>query len=178
MYIARNRKPQRLKNRDYSKNGYYFVTFCTRFFIRWFGQIEDDEMVLNQYGKIVEKQIKWMEINFQYVRIDEFIIMPNHVHLILVIFNPNARLCRDNPRVVPTQQEYIYNRRYNLISKTICALKTTSSKKIHENDQNIFKWQRSFYDRIIRNHDELNKIRNYIKTNPANWKQDRNNKPL
>ncbi|MBU0731964.1 transposase, partial [Patescibacteria group bacterium] len=79
-------------------------------------------------------------------------------------------------RVVPTQQEFIYGRRYNLLSKTICALKTTSSKKIHENGQDIFKWQRSFHDRIIRNHVELERIRKYIIANPANWKSDKNNK--
>jgi putative transposase len=101
--------------------------------------------------------------------LDEFIIMPNHMHGIVVI--ENDIICRDNPRVVPT----IYNRRYNLLYKSVNAFKTTSSKLIHLTDLKEFIWQRSFYDHIIRDEESLGTIREYIINNPMKWELDRNN---
>ena len=176
MYIARNRKPQRLKNRDYSKNGYYFVTFCSRFFVRWFGKIEDDEMVLNQYGRIVEKFILEIPKHYSGVYIDEFVIMPNHIHLIIIIYRKNQSACCVGTEQcsVPTQPG---QKNFGLLSTIIKSYKGIVTKQIRkEFSDYTFQWQRSFHDRVIRNHNELNRIRNYIKNNPANWKQDCNNK--
>lgn len=144
------------------------MTTCTQYSVPFFGFVKNGEMVLNKWGKIVEQQILWMEKHFPYIKINEFIVMPNHVHAIIIIEHVGTIL---GLSLQPKQ----YQRRHNLLSKTINAFKTTSSKKIHQNGMNIFKWQRSFHDRIIRDEIELNIIRQYIVDNPKNWKHDRNN---
>jgi putative transposase len=128
---------------------------------------------LNPYGKIAQKRWLWLAQQYDYVKLDEFIIMPNHMHGIVVI--ENDIICRDsrrdNPRVVPT----IYSRRYNLLSKSVNAFKTTSSKLIHLTGLKVFIWQRSFYDHIIRDEKSLGSTREYIINNPMKWELDRNN---
>jgi REP element-mobilizing transposase RayT len=182
---------------DYSNDGFYFVTICTKNRKEWFGKIENNKMVLNNFGKIVQNQWIWLMEHFCGIYFDEFIIMPNHFHGILEIdrfdFNymdeccyGDNRSCRDNPRVVPTtttpttttttkSQNNHNNPCQNLLSKTINAFKTTSSKLIHQRGLLEFCWQRSFYDHIVRNEEDLNRIRFYIQNNPINWKTDRNN---
>ena len=168
------RKPTRLREYDYSQSGWYFITVCIKNRMEWFGDVVNEKMVLNAYGKIAREQWLWLARQYDYVKLDEFIIMPNHMHGIVVIENDVIR--RDNPRVVPTVvPTNIHNRRYNLLSKSANAFKTTSSKLIHQNCLIEFIWQRSFYDHIIRDEESLGSIREYIINNPMKWDLDRNN---
>jgi len=170
--VIKNRKLNRLKTWDYSGCGCCFITICVA--ERWecFGEIKNNRMILNKYGKIVDRQINWVKNHFGNLRLGKYGVMPNHVHLILKIDN----LGRDNPRIVPTglNENYVYSRRHNTLSKIINALKTTSSKSIHLAGLKSFKWQRSFYDHIIKNEKELEKIREYVAKNPKIWCRDRN----
>jgi len=153
------------------------LTICTKNRECLFGEIINGEMILSEYGKIVEKY--WIEIPkyYQNVFIDEYIIMPNHVHGIIVIK-------QDEPIVgtiheLSLQDKSYFNdwlqRRNMLLSKIIGFFKMNSSKLIHQLGQNIFKWQRSFYDHVIRNEESLAEIRKYIQDNPKNWDKDINN---
>jgi REP element-mobilizing transposase RayT len=81
----KERKLTRLKEYDYSQSGYYFVTICTKNMEEWFGKIADGRMVLNNQGEIAKDPWSEMPLHFEHVKIDEFIIMPNHVHGILII---------------------------------------------------------------------------------------------
>jgi len=81
------RKPNRLRDYDYSQDGCYFITICTKDRREWFGGVENNEMVLNQYGKTAEGFWKEMPIHFGRVEIDEFRVMPNHIHGIVIIRN-------------------------------------------------------------------------------------------
>lgn len=164
----RKRKPIRLSGYDYTQNGSYFITICTKNRIEWFGEIKNKNIILNNYGKIVDQQLDWLEQQYNYVNLDCWVIMPNHVHLILDMCSRAGHLGRSRP--APTEQNKI-----KPLSGLIGAFKTTSSKIIHQNGFNDFSWQRNYYDHIIRNETELNKIREYIFKNPANWEQDRNN---
>ena len=169
-----HRKPNRLKGYDYSQQGYYFVTICTHNRIEYFGGIKNDSMVINKYGLIVRQQWKWLENHFKYVHLDEFIIMPNHMHGILEI-NPNVGTNRDLSLL--RQQKHNDEKstiKIKSLSELIGAFKTTSSKQIHLEGLLEFKWQRSFYEHIVRNEKSLEKIRWYIKNNPLLWKRDRN----
>ena len=85
MYQPKIRKQLRLNGYDYSSSGCYFITICTRFMQHWFGEINNRKMNLNTYGKIAHNY--WLEIPKHYtnVSIDEFVIMPNHIHGIIVI---------------------------------------------------------------------------------------------
>lgn len=167
------RKLNRLKGFNYSQSGYYFITVCTQNRLECFGNIDDGVNILNEFGNIVNNQWLWLSEQYSYIKLDEFIIMPNHVHGIVLIENDDHG--RDNPRIVPTTTTNIYHRRHNLLSKTINAFKTTSSKMLHQNGLNEFKWQRSFYDHIIRNEKSLIHIREYIINNPLNWDLDSEN---
>src|SRR5574344_1605679 len=85
--MIKNRKLNRLKNYDYSKFGYYFVTICTKNFVHVFGKIKNGKIILNDYGEIVKNQWQWLEKQYEYIKLDVFIVMPNHIHGILIIEN-------------------------------------------------------------------------------------------
>ena len=163
--VVRNRKPNRLKNYDYSSSGYYFVTICTKNRQEYFGNIIDNKMILNKYGKIIENCYLDLTNHYSNCLLDEYIIMPNHIHAIIVIKNTNQPV-GNGLKPFPTK--------YSL-SEIIRGFKTFSSRKIHELGLNSFKWQKSFYDHIIRNEYSLFRIREYIRNNPINWEEDRNN---
>lgn len=163
--VLRKRKLNRLPGWDYSSEGYYFITFCVRNRIEYFGNIDKNIMMLNKYGKVVDEKINQISNIFKNTRIDIYQIMPNHIHILIWIVGTGQ--CP-----VPTGGN---NWRYGKISKIINGLKGISSKQIHELGLFEFQWQRSYYDRIIRNEKELIRIRQYIKNNPDNWHRDRNN---
>ncbi len=187
---------------DYSLPGYYFITINVHNRVPVFGTITSERMEMNEYCEIVKRQWLWLGEQYEYMTSDAYVIMPDHLHGIVVIHDTvcdipghgagRNRICKDNSRVVPTvagtssgvltavagtsrdnsrvvPTSPIYDIRHNLLSKTINAFKTTSSKHIHLAGCKEFRWQRSFYDRVIRNQDELNAVRNYIMENPSRY---------
>jgi REP element-mobilizing transposase RayT len=168
--INKERKTNRSSIYNYCEIGYYFITFCINKESPTLGVITEDKIRLNEIGKLVEKQINWTESHFNNIKIISYIIMPNHVHLIIFI---NGEDVGTTLGLSLQDKGYIYKRRYSIISKVISALKTTASKQIHKLGYCNFSWQRSFYDRVIRNDKELENIRKYIYNNLINWKQDK-----
>ncbi|MFH1645471.1 MAG: transposase [Candidatus Omnitrophota bacterium] len=158
------RKAVRFDGYDYSKPGYYYVTICTYNRERFFGHIKNGYMVLNDYGKIAKNV--WLKIpnHFFNIGLDEYVIMPNHIHGIIIIdeFVGDGHARPD------------YRNKSNL-SVIIGSYKSAVSKQIHQLNEISFKWQRFFYDHIIRTDESLNKIREYIINNPINWANDKNN---
>ncbi len=172
MKRSRERKSNRLKGYNYSTPGWYFVTICVKDMNCVFGDVIDENMVLNEVGKIVKKRWLWLRENFEYIGLDEFIIMPNHMHGIVIINNNYTEII---PQIGTILGLSLRRRRHNPLSKSINAFKTTSSKKIHQLGIS-FQWQRSFYDHIINfEKNELENIRDYIKNNPTKWNWDREN---
>ncbi|XLQ20227.1 MAG: transposase [Candidatus Moraniibacteriota bacterium] len=185
------KKSLRIQGYDYSQNGAYFVTICTKDKINYFGKIKNGEMVLSDIGNIVQKY--WQEISnqFSFVQLDEFVIMPNHVHGIIIInmdVGENTTGCRDAINRVSTNNGGVTGKNnpmmHNSISRFIRWYKgrcTFEIKKLHKNAMNRvstnhdFAWQSRFYDRIIRDDVELNKIREYIQINPREWDYDKDN---
>lgn len=149
------RKLNRLLGFDYSQDGAYFVTLCVKNHRNVLGNIVDYQVELNSNGEIVRKQWEWLLSHYSYVMRDEYIVMPNHFHAILWINVGNGR----DRSLKKTKS----------LSEIIGAFKTTSSKIIHASGDTGFCWQKSFWDRIIRDDEELDKIRYYIKENPVNW---------
>lgn len=165
----KHRKLNRLENYDYSQNGMYFITICTKNREYFFGEIKNGEIILNDTGKIIKKC--WLDLPNHYKNciLDEWAIMPNHFHGIIEIRHD---IVETGFKPVPTE---LINKTHSL-SEFIRGFKTFSSRRINElNGKNYFQWQRSFYDHIIRNDESLNKIREYIQINPKMWEQDRNN---
>ncbi len=170
----------RLKGWNYLSNGYYFTNICTKNREYLFGKIENGVMLLSDIGKMAEKY--WQEIpnHFPFVELDEFIVMPNHIHGIVIIEKNDGNDCRDvacnvSTRVIDKKMSSI-SPKTNSLSTTIRSYKSAVSKSVHEFYPD-FAWQSRFHDRIIRDNDELNRIRKYIVNNPHNWAKDDNYLP-
>jgi REP element-mobilizing transposase RayT len=155
----------RLKGYDYSLAGAYFVTICTLEKVCLFGEIANGMMQLNPSGEIVTTVWVDLPAHYPYVHLDEFIIMPNHVHGILFLSNQR----RDRFRNLSLQQHGL--------SEIIRGFKTWSAKRVNKGlgKTGTPIWQRSFYDRIIRDQEELLRIQEYIFNNPIKWEEDEEN---
>lgn len=163
---CKNRKLNRLKGYDYSMNGYYYITVCAYNRQEVFGEIRNKNMQINQYGQIVEEV--WFQIpkHFTNIELDKFIIMPNHVHGIIIIKNPVG---------TGHALSSIKNKKIDNLSVVVGAFKSAVCKQINELNDKSFKWQRSFYDHIIRTTHSLKCIREYIVNNPQTWDCDEHN---
>ncbi|MDP2911700.1 MAG: transposase [Candidatus Omnitrophota bacterium] len=168
------RKHNRLQRYDYSQDGYYFVTICTHHRIEWFGKIENDLMVLNEYGKIVKKQWLLLQEQYSYIKLDEFTVMPNHLHGIIEIVGAPLVGALNNDRAgtrpAPTLGGIIGAFKSMTTNEDIRNVKTNNWPSF-----NRHLWQRSFYDHVIRNEKELKEIREYIVNNPKKWDLDAEN---
>ena len=159
------RKTQRLKGYDYSTPGCYFITVCIDQFFEYFGDIKNNKIKLNEYGRIAYDA--WLNVpdHFPDVVLDDFIVMPHHIHGIVKI--------RD---IVGTGHALSATLKKNSdLSTIVGSFKSAASREINDLNKIYFKWQRSFYDHIIRNGLELRIISKYIKNNPGNWEIDKKN---
>ena len=158
----RFRRSIRLRGYDYCSSGYYFVTVCTYGKINFFGELKDNRVILNKYVLIARREwIKTARIR-ACVQLDTFIIMPDHIHGILKIHNNCcSRLLRATQRVVPMTLAP------SSLGSIIGQYKSVVTKKIHNTGKSDFKWQRNYYEHVIRNNTELYAIRQYIINNPA-----------
>lgn len=172
-----HRRSIRLKGHDYAGEGTYFVTLCTYNREYLFGNIIGGSVILNEYGIIVEKT--WFDLpnHNSNIVLDEFIIMPNHVHAIIIVGagSKPAQDCgvgtnRGSAGLEPAPT------RATTLPEIVRQLKTFSAKKINiqRKTEGVAVWQRNYYEHIIRSKDELNRIRGYIKNNPINWDTDEN----
>jgi REP element-mobilizing transposase RayT len=177
MYHPRkhNRQSIRLKGYDYSKPGYYFVTICVADRYCLFGEILDEEMHLNEYGKIAKAEWLRTENLRDNVCLDEFVVMPNHVHGIIKIIDKNSsRGVSPYAPAAAKKSKNKFRSPSNNLGAMVRGYKSTVTKQINKlNNQPGDKvWQRNYYDHIIRNRHELNRIRKYIQDNPKNWEND------
>lgn len=170
--VEKHRKHNRLKGYDYSSSGYYFVTICTKDRTEYFGNIIDNKITLNNIGEIIKSC--WLEIpnHFPSVELDEFQIMQNHIHGIIIIVGAIFKSPIKSPNV-SGEINFAPTRNITL-SNIIKWFKSISSMNIRKTIYS-FQWQKSYYDNIICNEKSLYYIRQYIRDNPMNWNEDRNN---
>jgi len=173
----------RLRKYDYRQNGAYFITICTYARICFFGELNGENICLNKYGNIVNKC--WQEIpqHFHEFIPAPFIIMPNHVHGIVVI---SKRTLSTNPAV---ETRHAVSRASNHICEAfqkpvshsvptiIRSFKSAVTRHLNALNENLpmSVWQRNYYEHIIRNDEELNRAIEYIKFNPIKWGMDKEN---
>jgi len=163
----------RLRNWDYSWSGLYFVTICTKDKICFMSEIKNDKIYLTEIGKIVfEEWLNNSELR-KNVFLDDFIIMPNHIHGIIGIEDNDFDKRRDTPRHVSTNREFGYLPAKSLSSIINHFTGAVKRKCIKRNLD--FYWQSNYYEHIIRDQDDLSRIKEYISNNPINWENDRNN---
>lgn len=169
----------RLQTCDYGSNGAYFITICTQKRECYFGEIINGEMYLNEIGKLAEQY--WIEIpnHFPFVELDNFVVMPNHVHGIIIINKMNNNVETRHCFVSTDEtnhnktigQNRFQNQGKNTISSIIGSYKsivTKMSRNIHAD----FGWQSRFHDHVIRNARSFENIQNYILENPEKWDDD------
>ena len=209
-----HRRTIRLKGYNYSWQGAYFVTICTRDQECIFGDIIDREIRLNGYGEIVYGDLQQISKYIENVELDYFIVMPNHIHAILIIsgnacrggvsppmhemVNPikNSRMIKmggtTEKNRIGKQGDPQVNKKDRItwanqggetpplrrtLGQIVAYYKYQTTKQINRirNTPGIPVWQRNYYDHIIRNDYELNRIRQYILNNPLQWDNDENN---
>jgi REP element-mobilizing transposase RayT len=164
------RKATRLAGYDYSQAGFYFVTICTHGRKCCLGEVIDWEMALSEWGEVVQEVWGALPKHYWHVYLDEFIIMPNHIHGIIQLIDEKPNPGRGGFLNPPLQQRHG-------LSEIVRGFKTWSVRRINQirNTPGVKFWQRSFYDRIIRDERDLDIIRTYIHNNALKWEDDRDN---
>ena len=175
-----NRRSIRFPEYDYSQSGIYFVTICTYQKQCLFGDIQDGKMFLNHIGKIVrEEWLKSSQIH-QEIELDEWIIMPNHLHGILAIAKNdvvnigNQTNLAQGANLAPLRGNISRQRKPRSLSSFIGGFKSSVTKRIKAfcTQPNPRVWQRNYYESIVRDEQRLNRIREYILNNPQKWAED------
>ena len=158
-----NRKHPRLDNYDYSSSGAYFITICTqsrrcalsRIVGRGLAPAEVSRVEYTPWGTIAERQFRLLEHRYPHLTVDRYIIMPNHIHVILILKSEAAGA---SPR--PT------------IMDIVCAYKSLTTSECKKNGFDGILFQTSFYEHIIRGRADYEQIVKYIGENPMNWHND------
>ncbi len=180
------RNTNRIPQHDYSKPGQYFITICMENRQQLFGVIENEKITLNDSGDMIS--FWWDEISnhFTGIELDDFIVMPNHIHGIINIVGVDRCVDPIQNNKISDNNKINHSGRTHRSAPTISGIiqwfKTITTNKyiqnIKNNDWPSFPkrlWQRNFHDHIIRNDKSLYNIRNYIRTNPQTWQHDLEN---
>lgn len=180
--------------------GLYFITICTKNRECYFGDIArrddvhivstDDEptMQFTEIGKYAVENLEQIKNHYPYCEIPVFVVMPNHIHAVVVIDDADPD-CRDDVHIVSTEttqnpqrwKNNVVDEKMQSVSQKRGRLSVVmggfkSAITRYANQKNIqFGWQSRFHDHIIRNQDECNRIADYIENNPHNWESDKNN---
>ncbi|MBM4462172.1 MAG: transposase [Chloroflexi bacterium] len=167
-----HRRSIRLKNYDYSQAGAYFITVCTQGRECLFGGIADGEVRMNEYGEIVHQEWLQAAILRPSVELDAFVVMPNHVHGIVVLRDGG----RGTLQRAPTLERF-GKPTSSSIPTIVRLFKSVSTRRINATRQTpgAAVWQRNYYEHVIRNENELKEIREYIMNNPLKWELDEEN---
>jgi REP element-mobilizing transposase RayT len=156
----RRRNSYRKPDHDYGGNASYFITMCVNNKEKCLSEIELDNetnepiVILTKYGAIIEQQIKWLCGQYEYIRIPNYVIMPDHIHFLIDIF---------------TELKYEDTKKVKPIAELMGAFKSTSSKYIHFAGKSNFTWQRNYFDNIIRSEWMYTNIIKYMEKNPYYW---------
>ena len=178
-----HRRSIRLPTYDYAQTGAYFVTVCTRNGACIFGTIQKGKMRLNEIGRMANQTWEQSPTHFPQVKLDAWVVMPNHIHGIIVIFKSppagmnqtvhtqwatHASPLRNNRPTGPSKSSIgaIVGSFKSAVTKQVNAMRDTSGPSI---------WQRNYYEHIIRSEPSMDRIRQYIADNPANWSIDPEN---
>jgi REP element-mobilizing transposase RayT len=168
------RRSIRLKGYDYRQPGAYFVTVCAWERLMLFGEVVDGDMKANALGDIVYETWLALPEHYSHVALDSFVVMPNHIHAILMLSNePVGARLKPAPTTLPATN---VPERHGL-PEIVRAFKTFSARRINglRDTPGVPVWQRNYHEHVIRDELEQDEIRSYISTNPARWLSDNEN---
>ena len=166
-------EPARLRGRDYSAPGHYFVTICTRNRRRFFGNVVNGVMHRSAIGEIVAEEWRRTATVRRNVQLDEWIVMPDHLHGIIRIVGPvpSEEPCPPDAAQRPRRPAARFSP--NSLGSMIGQFKSVCTKRIREAGYDDFEWQARFFDHIIRDNDSLISKRTYILENPFRWESEK-----
>ena len=159
-----SRKKIRLHGYDYSQQGAYFITICVKDHKNLLGKIFDNTIVLSEYGQIAKNEIEHIPHIRKECTVDNYVIMPNHIHLIVRIVHVGDD---GNRPANTTERADCHPPLRRTLSNMVQGFKGAVTRQI-----GIPIWQRSYHDRIIRTEESYNRISYYIDENPAIWQED------
>jgi putative transposase len=156
------RRRLRLRHYDYAQPGAYFITLCSHYRACLFGTIQSGRMEINSFGRVVAETWREQMDRPGSIRTDEWVLMPNHFHALVLIEWEEG-----GSRAAPTRT----------LGTIVNAFKTVSAKRLNQlrATLGIPVWQRNYYEHIVRTDGELERIRDYIRANPAKWAEDPEN---
>ena len=192
-----DRRSLRLKDYDYAATGAYFVTVCTQNRACLFGEVVNDAMQVNEYGDIVLRYWEKIPDHFANVELDAFVVMPNHVHGIIVLTDgEHAAPATPVVSVVPVGAQHAAplpaplpprrprrNVQPGSLGAIVRSFKSAVTQRINAARRHGTAccaptspvWQRNYYEHVIRNEESLHRLREYIQNNPARWADDEEN---
>lgn len=174
---------RRLRGYDYTQQGAYFLTICTHERACLLGEIVEGRMVLNEIGTIVDKEWRRTEEIRGEITLDAFVVMPNHVHGIVVIGAGDDRaidraghdVSVDGERAVATHgRASLLHRKPKSLGSLVAGFKSAATRRINRmrKTPGAKVWQKNYFDRILRNEKQSDAVRQYIKMNPERWSDD------
>ena len=168
-----HRRSIRIPGYDYSQTGWYYITICVNNRIPLFGKVVNGQIILNKFGTIADKEWKKTETLRSKIRLDQYVIMPNHIHGIIQIIG-NQDHGRGTMLRTPTAEQY-GKPVSNSIPTIVRSFKAVVTKQINEIRQSPGDriWQKNYWEHVIRNEQDLHRIRNYIINNPLKWPSDK-----
>ncbi|MBN2117756.1 MAG: hypothetical protein JW730_14365 [Anaerolineales bacterium] len=170
-----HRRSIRLKKYDYSQPGGYFITIVTYQRDCLFGEIIGSEMQLNDFGCIVDECWRAIPDHFPNVELGAYVVMPNHVHGIIVIhagMAPNSAPSVGAQHAAPLQKP---NVKPGSLGAIVRSFKSAVTHRIGREVNATGIWQRNYYEHVIRNHEDWDRIHRYIESNPSLWAEDEEN---
>jgi len=171
-------KSTRLVDWDYTTAWWYYVTICTKNHECFFGEIKKRDVVLSEIGKIIKEEWLKTKLVRENIELDEFVIMPNHIHGIIIIDDVETTgsvISKEKKEAFQqeTTQRVVFTKlQKNSLGSIIGQFKSVCTKRIRRMGIKDFQWQSNYYDHIIRNQKDLDRIRKYIQQNPLRWELD------
>jgi REP element-mobilizing transposase RayT len=165
----------RLRGWDYGSRGWYFVTICAQSHAHIFGEVENGAVQLSPIGQIAESEVQELSHHYHNVQIDEHVVMPNHLHAIVMIdgmhcFSPRAKM---GPPVNDTAG--FVSPAAGSLSAIIRSYKAGVTRRCREHGLKHVIWQSRFHDHLLRGDAVINAVRDYIRNNPTNWRVEKDN---
>ncbi len=163
----------RLPDWDYAESGSYFITLCCKDRLSFFGKIISADVNLSEIGKIVQEEWLRTESIRPNVSLDEFVIMPNHFHAIIQIQKVHTSKTEtvETHRGASLQRTYL-KRPPKSLGSIIANFKGSVTRRVRALSNSQFAWQPGYYDHVIRDEEDLDRIRRYIRRNPVKWSMD------
>jgi len=175
--LRHHRRSIRLRGYDYAQAGDYYVTLCVKEWESLLGAILRNEMLLSRIGEIVKECWEGIPGHFPRAALDQYVIMPDHMHGIIALVDQvgTRHAVSRLEKILPPRSEQFGRPVSGSLSTIIRSFKSAASKRIHSEGFSTFAWQSRFYEHIIRDGRDLDRIRNYIADNVSKWSEDNEN---